>query len=76
MTPTSIHAAYARLSPREREILVLIADWVPVRDIAALLDLAPKTVDAHKQHISAKLDTHSLAGMRAFERRRRSLECG
>ena len=43
------------LTPREREILQLIAEGYPNQGIADRLVLSVKTVEAHKAHIMAKL---------------------
>jgi DNA-binding NarL/FixJ family response regulator len=57
------------LSPREREILTLLATGSTQSQIAALLVISPKTVATHIQHLLAKLDVHSRAQAvsRAFQ---------
>ncbi|MBI4285399.1 MAG: response regulator transcription factor [Chloroflexi bacterium] len=47
--------AYNGLSPREREILKLIAEGRTNQEIAELLVLSPATVHSHRSHIMAKL---------------------
>lgn len=49
------------LSPREREILALLASGKTQREIAADLVLSPKTVATHIQHLLFKLGAHSRA---------------
>jgi DNA-binding NarL/FixJ family response regulator len=44
------------LTPREKEVLRLIADGKTSREIAALLDIAPLTVDHHRRNIMKKLN--------------------
>ena len=51
----------ATLSPREREILELLAEGQSQREIAATLVISPKTVGTHIQHVLAKLGVHSRA---------------
>jgi two-component system response regulator FixJ len=51
----------ARLTAREREILDLLAAGHQNREIAAQLDISPRTVEVHKARIMEKLDCHSLA---------------
>jgi two-component system nitrate/nitrite response regulator NarL len=51
----------ASLSPREREILELLADGQTQKEIAAALVISPKTVGTHIQHVLAKLGVHSRA---------------
>ncbi len=50
--------SYVRLSPREREVLKLLAEGLSVKDIAARLDLSVKTVDVHKTNLMKKIDVH------------------
>lgn len=47
-----------RLTPREREILQLIAEGHTSREIARMLNLAVKTVQAHRTSLMQKLDLH------------------
>jgi two-component system, NarL family, response regulator NreC len=49
---------YDSLTPREREILKLLADGRSVKDIAASLALSLKTVDSHKTNLMRKLGVH------------------
>lgn len=49
------------LSPREREILALLASGKTQSEIAADLVLSPKTVATHIQHLLFKLGAHSRA---------------
>lgn len=51
------------LSPREREILELIAEGHTGREIAQRLGLKPKTVDNHRANIMDKLGIHTTAGL-------------
>jgi DNA-binding NarL/FixJ family response regulator len=46
------------LTPREREILGYLADGMQKKAIANLLDISPKTVEKHCDHIMDKLDIH------------------
>jgi DNA-binding NarL/FixJ family response regulator len=48
-----------KLTPRETEILELLADGHSQRDMAQLLSISPKTVGLHIEHILGKLDVHS-----------------
>jgi DNA-binding NarL/FixJ family response regulator len=50
-----------KLSPREREILTLLADGQTQAQIARELYLSPKTVSTHIQHLLSKLGVHSRA---------------
>ena len=54
---------YDLLSDREREILVLLAEGVALKEIAGQLNLSVKTVDAHKYNLMRKLDLHDRTGL-------------
>ena len=59
------HPAH-RLSPREREVVRLVARGCTNRQIAEQLVIAPRTADTHIGHILAKLNLHSRAGLAAW----------
>jgi DNA-binding NarL/FixJ family response regulator len=52
-------AAYGTLTPREQEILRLLAEGYSNKDIADKLFISPKTVENHRANIMKKLDLHS-----------------
>lgn len=52
-------AARPKLTPRETEILEMLADGHSQREMAKLLSISPKTVGLHIEHILAKLEVHS-----------------
>lgn len=54
------------LTPREREILQLIAEGSTNKDIARELNLSLKTVLVHRNNIMQKLDIHSQARLIRF----------
>lgn len=62
------------LSPREGEIITLIAEGLSVPDIAARLHLAPTTVRTHVQNLYAKLGVSDRAAAVAEAMRRRLVE--
>ena len=51
----------SRLTPREQEVLGLLADGLEQGDIAERLFITPKTVAKHIEHIMSKLGVHSRA---------------
>ncbi len=51
------------LSPREREIVRLVAKGLPNKAIAEVLDMSPWTVDTHLRRVFAKLGVSSRAEM-------------
>lgn len=56
-------ALIAGLTPREREVLSLVARGFTTRDIAGALDVSPRTVESHRAAIGGKLGTTSPAEM-------------
>lgn len=52
-----------RLTPREREILQLIAEGKTHQEAATLLHISVRTVDTHCVNIMKKLDIHESAGL-------------
>lgn len=57
----SDNAPFSRLTPRERQIIQLIAEGQTSKDVARLLGLSVKTADAHRTNIMRKLDLHSVS---------------
>lgn len=51
--------SYDLLTDREKEIFQLFAEGKSNKDVAALLNLSPYTVETHRTHIMQKLDLHS-----------------
>lgn len=49
------------LTPREREVLKLIAEGKRTKEIAAFFSLSPKTVEKHRTNLMRKLDLHSIS---------------
>ncbi|WP_284617787.1 response regulator transcription factor [Aquabacterium humicola] len=52
---------FARLSDREREVLSLVVAGLTNKEIARALALSPRTVETHRAHLSAKLESPTLA---------------
>jgi DNA-binding NarL/FixJ family response regulator len=55
-----VEDAYDLLTPRERELLQLVAELKSTKDIATLLGLSPHTVDTHRGNLMQKLNVHSI----------------
>lgn len=51
------------LSPREREVLQLIAEGLSTKEIAAKLHLSVKTIETHRRQIMDKLGVYNIAGL-------------
>jgi DNA-binding NarL/FixJ family response regulator len=54
---------FERLTPREREVLQLIAEGHTNNAIAQILKLSVKTVEKHRSNLMSKLNVHDLAGL-------------
>jgi DNA-binding NarL/FixJ family response regulator len=54
------------LTGREREVLQLIAEGNTTKEIAQMLNLSPKTIDSHREHIMEKLDIRNIAGLTRY----------
>ena len=54
------------LSPREREILKLIAEGYKNKEIASDLFISLKTVEKHRANLMKKLDLHNAAALTTF----------
>jgi DNA-binding NarL/FixJ family response regulator len=54
------------LSPRQLEVLRLVASGCTTGDIAQRLKLSVKTVEAHRAEVMRRLDIHNLAGVVRF----------
>lgn len=55
-----------RLTPRQREILQLIASGCSTQQMAAKLSLSVKTVETHRAQLMERLDIHDIAGLVRF----------
>jgi len=53
--------AHRRLTPRELEVLALLADGHGRTAIARMLVISPRTVGSHIEHLLSKLGVHSQA---------------
>jgi len=54
------------LSSREVEVLQLIAEGKPNKQVAIELGVSFKTVDKHRQNLMSKLDIHDVAGLTRY----------
>ena len=54
------------LSPREREVLQVLAEGMTSKEIAAKLDVAVSTIETHRKQIMAKLELRSVAELTKF----------
>jgi len=54
------------LSPRQRQILKLVADGLNTKEIARHLSISAKTVETHRAQLMGRLDIHDVAGLVRF----------
>lgn len=57
------------LTPRQREVLTLIAEGQSTKEIARTLDLSVKTIETHRSQLMKQLDVHEVAGLVRFAMR-------
>lgn len=60
------HKKFLLLSPREKDVITLLADGKSSRQISDILFLSPHTVNTHRKNISRKLDINSFAELFKF----------
>jgi two-component system, NarL family, response regulator NreC len=58
------------LTPRERQVLQLIAEGRSSKEVAAVLNISVKTAETHRSRILEKLDIHEVAGLVRYAIRR------
>jgi len=52
-------SGYDSLTPREQEVMVLLAEGLPLQQVADKLFISPKTAENHRANIMRKLELHS-----------------
>jgi two-component system, NarL family, response regulator NreC len=52
-----------RLTSRERQVVQLVAEGNSTKQIAALLQITPKTAEFHRMRVMKKLNVHGVAGL-------------
>lgn len=65
---------YEPLTPRERQVLQLIAEGKTTKETAAVLEVSVKTAETHRTNLMEKLDIHSTAGLVRYAIRRGILQ--
>jgi len=58
--------SYEKLTPREREVLQLIAEGHSSREISEILHISIKTVGVHRTNLMTKLDLHNAAELTQY----------
>lgn len=68
-TSSGKKAALDQLTPRQREVLQLIAEGNSTKEIAASLNLSAKTVETHRAQLMERLDIYDVASLVRFAMR-------
>ena len=63
---SSDRAKLDTLSPRQREILKLVADGLNTKEIAGHLSISAKTVETHRAQLMERLNIHEIASLVRF----------
>jgi len=59
-------AQLGRISNREREVLIAIAEGLSNKEIACRLNVGVRTVETHRERVMRKLNIHSVAGLTRY----------
>jgi DNA-binding NarL/FixJ family response regulator len=62
----SVRNSLTLLTPREAEVLALIAKGQPNKQMAAELGISIKTIEKHRQQVMNKLNIHDIAGLTRY----------
>lgn len=54
------------LTPREREVIQLLAEGKTTKEVAVALNLSVKTAETHRTNLMRKLDLHSVAALTIY----------
>jgi two-component system response regulator NreC len=65
--------SYELLSEREKQVLQLLAEGKTSKEVAALLDLAPSTVESHRNNLMQKINVHNTAELVLYAVRKKIL---
>jgi DNA-binding NarL/FixJ family response regulator len=60
-SPTPAPAGRDRLTPREREIVQLLAEGNSTKQVATMLGVSVKTAETHRSNVMRKLQLHSVS---------------
>jgi two-component system response regulator NreC len=65
-SPRRMSHSGMELTPREREVLQLLAEGRSTKHIASHLSVSVRTVETHRRRLMEKLDIHSLSGLTKY----------
>jgi len=64
-----LQGRFSTLTPREREVLQLVAEGKNTKEIAVVLHISARTVDVHRKHVMDKLGLGSVAELTRYAMR-------
>ena len=56
----------SQLTPRQRQVLQLLAEGTNTKEIGAVLKISAKTVETHRMHLMGRLKIHDVPGLVRF----------
>ena len=71
---TTSQDSFDRLSQREREVFLLLAEGKSIKEIADELYISPKTVESHKYNIMEKLQATTVVDLTKTAIRKKLIE--
>jgi DNA-binding NarL/FixJ family response regulator len=73
-TQDSSRTRFGNLTKREHEVLKMLAEGQSVKEIAGVLQLSVKTIEAHKFNLMRKLDIHNKAQLVHYAVRKKIIQ--
>jgi DNA-binding NarL/FixJ family response regulator len=70
-----VDSPFRRLSPRELQIVKLVAESKSNKEVAHLLQISTKTVESHRANIMEKLELHCVTDLVRYAVRNNIVEC-
>lgn len=70
----AVKTTRSRLTPREREILQLLAEGKSNKEVATILGISVNTAEAHRANIMLKLDVHSITELVVYAVRNKIIQ--
>jgi DNA-binding NarL/FixJ family response regulator len=65
-SPEGDRPARSVLTPREREVIQLLAEGKTTKEVATALNLSVKTAETHRTNLMRKLDLHSVVDVTLY----------
>lgn len=66
LRPARRQSPMIELTPKERQVVQLIAEGKSTKEVAAILEISIKTAETHRQHIMQKLEVQSVAELTKY----------